>query len=769
MWALTLATAAALAHVALAAPADSSSSVSTASGSASTGTTATEPFSISIQTGVPTLTYVTVTATPQSASLGAPLPSQAALPPVQDWCIGEIFCAGEILQTVNVAQLYADPKTFVDKPTSKSSQQVLADFAALQNSSSALTEDDLVKFVDTDFNGEGFELQPLALTGFSADPPFAQNVSDELLRAFALEVNSYWTQLAREANVTAECDIYPGGACESTFIPLNYSFVVPGGRFREQYYWDSYWIIQGLLKSGLYDSVNGTLQNFMSELEDFGFIPNGGRKYYLNRSQPPLFIHMLYDYVTATNDSSILQRALPLAEVELAWWNTNRTVQVTSPYTNKTYSLARYAVNNTAPRPESYLTDYLTVHDPTLQTPLTTDEASALYAELASGAETGWDYSSRFEAVPALGSAGLRSLNVRNHVPVDLNSILYKAHILLAELYGTSNASAVSAHQQTAASIREGILDLHWDADKLAFYDFNLTSNARNSIFTMANFYPLWNGIVPEEVLANASSAFAHFAAVNMVMERYNGTVPVTFLDYTGQQWDAPNAWPPHQYIILQALQALPANLTGSALPAAPAGASSYALIPAGQIGFAESELPGQLMLGSKQNASATGPGADVSGMDGTVVNGGNATAGEGWGARLQRELANRYYTSVFCSWHATGGSIPGLLDRLPDSQLNLTGSVNNTGNMFEKFSNLNVDSSGYGGEYTVQAGFGWTNGVLLWVAATYGDVLVAPQCPPLLASEFSSSSGAVSMSVGRAGVMGAVALLGGVVLQMLM
>ena len=65
---------------------------------------------------------------------------------------------------------------------------------------------------------------------------------------------------------------------------------------------------------------------------------------------------MLSDYVSETNDTSILDRALPLAEAELAWWNTNRTSTITSPYTNKSYPMARYAVANTAPRPESYLT-----------------------------------------------------------------------------------------------------------------------------------------------------------------------------------------------------------------------------------------------------------------------------------------------------------------------------------------------------------------------------------------------------------------------------
>ncbi|OAX38447.1 glycoside hydrolase family 37 protein [Rhizopogon vinicolor AM-OR11-026] len=690
--------------------------------------------SVTPGTAVPSLTLSTSVASP-SASLSAILPPQAPLPPTQPWCIGQIFCAGSLLQTVNIAQLWSDPKTFVDKPTSKSSQQVLADFNTFNLST--VTEDDMLNFVDTDFLGEGLELEAVALPNFNPNPAFLNNVTDPLLKAFAQTVHGYWTQLARNTNQSALCAEYPGGECESTLIPLNHTFVIPGGRFREQYYWDSYWIIQGLLQSELYDTVNATLQNFMDEIEDFGFIPNGGRIYYLDRSQPPLFIHMVYDYVNVTGDTSVLQRALPLAEAELAWWANNRTLEVTSPYTSQTYMMSHYAVNNSAPRPESYLTDYLTVHDPTLTTPLTDAQAADLYSELASGAETGWDYSSRFEAVPQLGNPGLRTLNVKNHIPVCLNSILYKARVLLADLYGTSNETAANTHRQVAAGIRAGIIDLLWNPDKLAFYDFNLTSNARNDIFTAATFYPVWNGIIPDEVLASQSNAFGYFASVNMVMNKYNGTVPVTFIDWTGLQWDAPNSWPPHQYIIMQALRSIPSNLTTNGLPVPSSSQSTYDLVPAGQLNFTEAQLPGQPFRGAQanENATATGPGADINKLDGTVVNGGNATSGEGWRDTLQREVANRYYTSTLCSWHATGGSIAGLLPQLPASQLNLTDSINNTGNMYEKFSNLNVDSSGSGGEYTVQAGFGWTNGVLLWVASTYGEQLVAPQCPELVAS----------------------------------
>ncbi|KAI0698165.1 glycoside hydrolase family 37 protein [Cytidiella melzeri] len=690
----------------------------------------------------PTITLSTSVASP-TVPLTNTLPSQQPLPPVQAWCPSQIFCAGQLLQTLNLAQVYSDPKTIVDKPTSKSSQQVLSDFNAIPSNT---TEGDIVTFVDNDFKGEGLELEATTLDGFTQNPPFLQNVTDSLLQSWTQTVHGYWAQLVRSTNTTALCQGGNGGdACESSLIPLNHTFVVPGGRFREQYYWDSYWILRGLLKSQLFSIANETLQNFMDELEQFGFIPNGGRIYYLNRSQPPLFIQMLDAYISESNDTSILTRALPLAEKELAWWSTNRTITVTSPFTNTTYDMFHYAVNNTAPRPESYLQDYETANDPTIPTNLTVAQQADLFSELASGAESGWDYSSRFAALPNVtGNALLRSYNIKNHVAVDLNSILYRNHMILASFYDQQqNSSFADNHTTTAENLKAGILDLCWDSSKLAFYDFNVTANGRNSMFTAANFYPVWNGIIPTELTSSSDAAFKYFSVVNMVLNRYNGTFPVTF-HQSGQQWDAPNAWPPHQHIILEALKALPANVTNGTLPTPASNQSTYDLIPSGQLDVAETDLPDQLIVGSG-NATKSGAQADVNTLNGTVYNGGNATQNEGWSTTLQRELANRYFASAFCSWHATGGSIPNILPKLSDQELNVTQSVNNTGNMFEKFSISDIDSAGRGGEYTVQAGFGWTNGVVLLLASEYGQVLVRPTCPDLLAEANTKSGGSSS------------------------
>ncbi|KAF5382427.1 hypothetical protein D9615_002774 [Tricholomella constricta] len=712
---------------------------------------------VQAQTSVSSVSVHTAVPSP-SAAAGDSLPSQAALPSTQTWCPSEIFCAGPLLQTVNIAHLFPDDKTFADKPTSKTAQEVLADF---KNISTSTTYGQVVEFVNNDFKGEGLELEALVLNNFKEEPSFLNNVSQPIVKAFSKVVHGYWNKLIRGTNASGIC---PGGSkgCESSLIPLNHTFVVPGGRFREQYYWDSFWILEGLIESELFDIANATLQNFMDELDRFGFIPNGGRIYYLNRSQPPLFIqarHMLSRYVTTSSDQSILRRALPLAEKELKWWDDNRSIQVTSA-SNATHKVYRYSVSNTAPRPESYLTDYKTANEPNN---LNETQRSALYAELASGAESGWDYTVRWFAHTDDGSNdGLRSLNVRNTIPIDLNSILYKNHVLLANLYGSDNSSAASRHRTAAAALRAGIIDLLWDPSKLAFYDYNLATKARNNIFTAANFYPLWSGIVPDEILSGQEKAFGYFSSLNLVLNRYNGTFPATFID-SGLQWDAPNTWPPHQYIVLQALRALPTNLTSDRLPVPTDAQSSFNLVPEGQLGLSEAQLPGQPIHADANgvvNATASGPGADVSRVNGTVLNGGTAVEGEGWAKALERQLANRYMASAFCSWHATGGSIEGLVPRLSDDQLSITNSISNTGNMFEKFSNLDIDSAGRGGEYTVQAGFGWTNGVVLWIASVYGGVLAEPQCPNLLDVATGGGAGAGAGGGGGGGKNAATGLV---------
>jgi alpha,alpha-trehalase len=73
------------------------------------------------------------------------------------------------------------------------------------------------------------------------------------------------------------------GPLPSTLLPLPHPTVVPGDRFRETYYWDSLWVLHGLLASGMGATAAGLVRNLMHMLGAVGHVPNGGRGYYLNR------------------------------------------------------------------------------------------------------------------------------------------------------------------------------------------------------------------------------------------------------------------------------------------------------------------------------------------------------------------------------------------------------------------------------------------------------------------------------------------------------
>ncbi|KAF8334743.1 Six-hairpin glycosidase-like protein [Cantharellus anzutake] len=521
--------------------------------------------------------------------LDAPLVLQPPIAQNQTWCRSEIFCPGSpILQAINLAGLYNDSKTFVDKPTVTSTNETLEYFHSIfergvsggnpANPMLTTTYQRLIDFVNTNFKSEGLELEEISPCVIdpslnNSTPSFLSptRIHDPLMLGWAHIVHGYWSQLVRCSKQGEICD---GVNCEGTHIPMNHTFVVPGGRFREQYYWDSYWIIEGLLQSEYYSIVNSMLQNFMDMIEKIGFIPNGGRTYYLNRSQPPMFMRMVHAYVSATNDTAILDRALPLAEVELAWWYTNRTINVTSPYTNRSWEVAHFAAESTAPRPEGFIQDFHAANGPDILVPFSEQKKADLYAEIASATESGWDFASRWLRQPMLGSIddtmpAFRTLNVRSTIPVDLNSVLYKYRMLLADLYELRDSKEDQClsrdlphaqqpndrqrgvhHRAVASVIRDAILDLFWDADRVAFYDFNLTSNARGTVFTPATFWPFWDGIIPYDVLSSEKVAKQAFSGVRLVMARYNGTLPSSFF-VNGQQWDAPklvgsrsNFWP---------------------------------------------------------------------------------------------------------------------------------------------------------------------------------------------------------------------------------
>lgn len=58
---------------------------------------------------------------------------------------------------------------------------------------------------------------------------------------------------------------------------------VPGDRFREIYYWDTHWVVKGLLVCNMLSSAEQQVRNLLFLADIYGHVPNGNRTYYINR------------------------------------------------------------------------------------------------------------------------------------------------------------------------------------------------------------------------------------------------------------------------------------------------------------------------------------------------------------------------------------------------------------------------------------------------------------------------------------------------------
>src|SRR5207244_3323793 len=291
-------------------------------------------------------------------------------------------------------------------------------------------------------------------------------------------------------------------------------------RFREVYYWDSYFTMLGLVASGRTDLVRSMLDNFAHLVRTVGHIPNGNRTYYLSRSQPPFFAAMVGLYAAATDTAQAL-RYLDALEAEHAFWmdGAERLApggayrRVVRPPDGSV--LNRYWDDRAEPRPESYRQDY------ELGQTLPEAQREAFYRNVRATAESGWDFSSRWMRDPK----DLRTLETTELIPVDLNSLLYHAERTIAALRALAYAPITGF-----------------------FYDVRWKSGERvDDRPTLAAAAPLYFG------LATAEQGRRIAARLGREFLRSGGFV--TTLIASGQQWDAPNGWPPLEWLTIEGVR----------------------------------------------------------------------------------------------------------------------------------------------------------------------------------------------------------------------
>lgn len=263
-------------------------------------------------------------------------------------CCSNIYCHGQLLHTVQMAGIYTDSKTFVDMKIKTSANETLEKFAQMMNdTSNSPSRTDIQNFMKKNFDREGSEFEAWDPPDWKQSPEFLSKIKDPKFKDWAVNLNLLWKFLGRKIKdeVRDHPELY-------SIIYVPNPVIVPGGRFREFYYWDSYWILKGLLLCEMIDTVRGMVENFLHIVDTYGHIPNGGRIYYLMRSHPPLLLPMVQLYFDHTKDLEFIKQHITVMEKEFQFWMTNRTVKIEKD--GKHYTLGRYKESSYGPRPESY-------------------------------------------------------------------------------------------------------------------------------------------------------------------------------------------------------------------------------------------------------------------------------------------------------------------------------------------------------------------------------------------------------------------------------
>jgi alpha,alpha-trehalase len=425
----------------------------------------------------------------------------------------EIFNLQPLFEDVQMQQAFPDGKTFVDCILKLSPEEINRLYILQKNN-----ED----FNLNEFLAEHFDLPVIFSTPYIANK--AKPVEEH--------IEELWTALTRQPDKES-----------GSLIPLPYSYIVPGGRFGEIYYWDSYFTMLGLQASGRIDLIENMVNNFSHLIDTLGYIPNGNRTYYIGRSQPPFF-SLMVKLLSEEKGEDILVKYLPQLEKEYTFWMTGAELLSEE---NKCMHRAvrmpdgemmnRYWDANDTSRPESYREDVELAHQ-------SEQDDKIVYRHLRAGAESGWDFSSRWFK----DGATFTSIHTTDIVPVDLNCLLLHLEEMIGNAYQLKkNGTEEEKYTSLAIKRKEAIQKYCWNDGQKFYVDYNIEEKKMKNNLSAATAFPLFFNI------ANEQQAKRVAGKIQEKLLFAGGIITTSVI--TGQQWDAPNGWAPLHWMAIKGLE----------------------------------------------------------------------------------------------------------------------------------------------------------------------------------------------------------------------
>jgi alpha,alpha-trehalase len=418
----------------------------------------------------------------------------------------------ELFEAVQLQRVFPDSKTFVDCTPEDDPERILAAYHAQRSRS-------------------GFDLSAFVHAHFTVPQVHASHYVSEAGQPLRDHIDGLWDVLTRQP------ELHPP---QSTLLPLPRDYVVPGGRFAELYYWDSYFTMLGLAESGRHDLLRAMADNFAYLIDTYGHIPNGNRTYYLSRSQPPVFALMVELF--EQHDICEAIGYLPQLRKEYDWWMEGAgTLQPGQAFRHVVRLadgtlLNRYWDARDTPREEAYLEDVLTARR-------STRPAAEVYRELRAAAASGWDFSSRW-----CDGGDLASIRTTAILPVDLNCFLWKLEQQIALLSRKSGlleqARQFERHEQAR---HEAIDRVFWHHQEGVYLDYDWQRRIKRDLPNAAISTPLYVHIASRKQATHVANTLR----TGLLSE---GGIETTLVQ-TDQQWDRPNGWAPLQWLAICGLR----------------------------------------------------------------------------------------------------------------------------------------------------------------------------------------------------------------------
>ena len=425
----------------------------------------------------------------------------------------ELF--GDLFNDVQSKKIYSDGKTFVDLVPKRRAKEIVKEYYLLKQ--------------DPDFNLQDFVFHHFYEFAPHKDEKYIMSPN----RSPREHVTQLWPQLIRRNRKQ-----------RGSLLPLPYSYVVPGGRFSEQFYWDTYFIMLGLACDGEWQQIEKMIKNYVYMIKKFGFIPTANRTYFLSRSQPPFFVKMI-ELLAKHKGDSVYIEYLPYLVSEYRFWmkGANKLTKEKSKNLRTVKMpdgeiLNRYFDDKVTPRPESQLEDLETADK------ISDEKKNKIFLDLRAGAESGWDFSSRWFSDPQ----NIHTIETTDIVPIDLNCLLHELELRIADIYKKINQSFLEKRFRRAAENRKSAMQKYfYNENKDFFYDYNLRKKDFNAGETLAAGFMLYSGVATKD----QADSFAEIIESRFLK---NGGLITTLVE-NGQQWDAPNGWAPLHWVVIQGLK----------------------------------------------------------------------------------------------------------------------------------------------------------------------------------------------------------------------